>query len=250
MSTFTGFHRDHFSYFVFHADDKVRRKVHDQMRDFGDCVLPRLREFDRFYEQRHVGKSDASADYCWVAFGRGPTIRQCYKFAHQTISISAKGLRMFINIQTKAGAKRLKDTLNHHEGEFRKALQALGKDLQSLRKRQHLHDPRYHELESFELELAEVFGTERPMQTESTPKMRLHSSMLADKRTGGWMWTSFAETAKNLRLLYCSIGPPHIPPEKLIGLSEDKAVELVVETFKRHHAVVELLNRQWPSPAD
>jgi len=112
------------------------------------------------------------------------------KFAHQSISISANGLRMFVNIETRPATNRLKAVLKHSRDEFRAALHKL------------------HAVEPFELVLNEVFVI-RPYVLGSTPKMRLHSSMLADK-TGAW--TAFAETVQSLRLLYSCIDRPHVAP--------------------------------------
>jgi hypothetical protein len=71
--------------------------------------------------------------------------------------------------------------------------------------------------------------------------MRLHSSMLTDE-AGDGAWTAFAETVLRLHLLYFCIDRPDVAPPKLIELSECDAVQLVVKTFQRNHAVVKLLN--------
>ncbi len=71
--------------------------------------------------------------------------------------------------------------------------------------------------------------------------MRLHSSMLADE-AGDGVWKAFAETVLRLHLLYFCIDRPAVEPRILTKLSERDAVQLVVKTFQRNHAVVKLLN--------
>jgi hypothetical protein len=220
MSGFTGFKRDHFDYFLLHDDDDARHWVHDQVEDFAARVQTRLQELDPFYHNAHPGNLPLAKSHCWAAFGPDP-FKKCETFAHQTISISANGLRMFVNIETTPATNRLKKaTRKDSREDFRKALQTL------------------HAFEPFELVLSEVFVV-RPRVLGETPKMRLHSSMLADE-TGAW--TAFAETVQSLHLLYCCIDRPPVPPPKLIELSVDGAIELVVETFQHNHAVVKLLN--------
>ena len=78
------------------------------------------------------------------------------------MAVGSDGFRMFVNVEGKRSAKLLKAACEHHRDKFRAKLQDL------------------HDKESFELVLAEVFGTERPMRLESEPRIRLHSSLLTD----------------------------------------------------------------------
>jgi hypothetical protein len=222
MSGFTGFQRDHFDYFLLHDDDDARCWVRDQVEDFAARVQTQLHEFDPFYEDCHVGNLERSASNCWAAFGPGPPFKKCEKHAHQTISVSANGLRMFVNVETRPATNRLKAVIKHSRDEFRAALQKL------------------HGLEPFELALKEVVVV-GPRRSKETPKMRLHSSMLADE-AGDGVWKAFAETVLRLHLLYFCIDRPAVEPRILTKLSERDAVQLVVKTFQRNHAVVKLLN--------
>lgn len=221
MSGFTGFHRDHFDYFLLHDDDDARRWVHDQVEDFAARVQARLHKFDPFYESYHVGVLKRSESHCWTAFGPAPW-EECHKRTHQTISVSPNGLRMFVNTEGKPATKGLKAVLKDSRDEFLAALREL------------------HAFEPFELVLNEVFVV-GPMRLKETPKMRLHSSMLTGE-AGGDAWKVFADTVQRLHLLYFCIDRPDVAPPKLIELSECGAVELVVKTFQRNHAVVKLLN--------
>jgi hypothetical protein len=159
---------------------------------------------------------------CWAAFGPKP-FKECKLYAHQTISVSPNGLRMFVNVETQPATKRLKAAVTQSKRDF---------FLAKLR--------RLHATEPFELVLKEVTVT-GPRRSKETPKIRLHSSMLTDE-AGDGAWTAFAETVQRLHLLYFCLDRPVVPPPELMKLTEDKAVQLVVKTFKRNHAVVKLLN--------
>jgi len=222
MSGFTGFQRDHFDYFLLHDDDDARRWVRAQIDDFAARVQTGLYKVEPFYEDCHVGNLKRSDSHCWAAFGPGPPFKRCEERAHQSISLSAAGLRMFVNVETKPATKRLKGVVEHCRDEFRKALREL------------------HAVEPFQLVLDEVFVL-GPMRSKATPKMRLHSSLLADE-AGGDAWNAFADTVQRLPKLYFCIDRPVVPPLKLIGLSGFDAVQLVVKTFQRNHAVVKVLN--------
>jgi hypothetical protein len=158
MSGFTGFQRDHFDYFLLHDDEDARRWVLDQMNDFAARVQTELRKIDKFYELPHVGALPRSQSYCWVAFGPDP-FEECKRFAHQTVAIGANGLRMFVNVDTKPANDRLKAAI--FRPEFLTALKKL------------------HNRAPFELVLQKSVR-EFPRPGTTTPKMRLHSSLLDD----------------------------------------------------------------------
>jgi len=222
MSGFTGFQPEHFNYFLLHDDDEARRWVRGQVEDFADRVQTQLHDkVDSFYEHPHVGVLKPSDSYCWAAFGPAPW-EKCKKFAHQTIEVSPNGLRMFVNVETKPATHRLKAVVEHSRDELLAALQKL------------------HATEPFELVLKDVVVV-GPMRSKETPKMRLHSSTLTDE-AGGVAWTAFAETVQRLHLLYFCIDRPVVEPRELIKLPECDAIQLVVRSFQRNHAVVKLLN--------
>lgn len=222
MSEFTGFKWEHFEYFILHNDALARRFVRDQITDFAACVQAVLRKsVDPFYKDFHIGKLDRSKSYCWVAFGPKPW-KTCEGCAHQTMALGSDGLRMFVNVEGRSAAKKLKTAFEHHRDEFRAKLQDL------------------HDKEPFELLLAEVFKGEMPMQLDSTPKLRLHSSLLTDDHGA---WTAFAETAQRLPLLYFAIDRPAVSPTEAIEISKSKVVQLVVKQFERNHDLVKFLNK-------
>jgi len=222
-SGFTGFRREHFDYFLSRNDDDARRWVRAQMKDFAGRVQADLHGIAPFYESHDVGTLGRDTDQCWVAFGPGNTAYR--KFAHQTFSLGSSGLRIFINVELKAATDRLKAALKESASAIRTELQRL------------------HAFEPFELVLEERLQ-ERASKYTCTPKMRLHSSLLADEAIGGMAWMAFTETCQRLPLPYLHIDRL-IPPSTLLQLPKDggiAAVELVLESLRRNHAVVELLN--------
>jgi hypothetical protein len=220
MSGFTGFQGDHFDYFLLHDDEDARRWVYDQMIDFAARVQTALHKIDpQFYQKSHVGMLKRSESYSWAAFGPNP-FKECWKRAHQTIAIGPNGLRMFVNIEGKPAAKLLKAAVKEDcRDKFLRALKKL------------------HASEPFDLVLEEVFLV-GPRRLTGTPKMRLHSSMLADDAA----WKVFADTVQSLHLLYFCLDRPAVPPPTLIDLTESAAIKLVVDSFKLNHAVVKLVN--------
>ena len=222
MTEFTGFRLDHFHYFLLHDDDDARRWILDQANYFATQVQARLHEFAPFYEACDIGNLKRTDAYCWVAFGpRGDAYR---RVTHQTVSLSADGLRVFVNVELKAATDRLKSVLKQSGAAFRAALQQL------------------HVFEPFELALEERVQRQASLY-DYTRKMRLHSSML-DEAAGDVAWKAFAQTVERLPLPYLRI-ERLVPAQKLIELSRcnpPQVVQHVVEILQRNHAVVSLLN--------
>jgi hypothetical protein len=106
MSGFIGFRREHFDYFVLHADEDARRWVLEQVEDFATQVQAELYTFAPFYEAYDIGPLKSADSYCWCAFGpRDKTYRDV---THQTMSLSANGLSLFVNAELKAATDRTK----------------------------------------------------------------------------------------------------------------------------------------------
>jgi len=223
MSGFTGFRREHFDYFVMHDDDDGRRWVLDQVNEFAAQVRAILHTFARFYEDYDLGKLKLSGSYCWVAFG--PRNRAYRKVTHQTMSLSADGLRVFVNAELKEATDRVMSVVSHSGDALRTALQDL------------------HRFEPFDLVLEERVQHQASL-FDYTPKMRLHSSMLADEATSDVGWNAFAQTVGLLPLPYLRI-ERLVPASKLRELSKcdpPEAVQHVVRILQSNHAVVKLLN--------
>jgi len=185
-------------------------------------VQASLIEFASFYESYDIDALRFSDSHCWAAFG--PANGEYRRVAHQTTSISSDGLRVFVNVELKAATDRFKAVLNN-------SAQAIRTKLEDL-----------HGFGAFEIVLQERVQR-RASLYDYTPKMRLHSSLLADDAIGRVAWMAFVETVQRLPLPYLRI-ERLLAPQKLLQLPDgDQAVELVVEIFRQYHAVVELLNR-------
>jgi len=222
MSGFTGFRREHFDYFVLHDDDESRRWVLDQVRDFASQVQAILRGFAPFYDSYEIGILRQKDSYCWFAFGPNGSYRN---MTHQKMSLAANGLSVFVNAELKAATDRLKSVVRRSGNALRGALEDL------------------HQYENFELVLQERTQRQASLY-DYTPKIRLHSSMLADANTREVAWNAFSHTVQALPLLQSSI-ERIIPPSRLLELSKcdsPGAIEHVVEILKRNHAIVNLLN--------
>ncbi len=223
VSGFNGFRCEHFDYFLSHDDHDARLWGRGQMTDFAERVQKQLCKSIPFYSSYDVGTLKQSNSYCWVAFG--PADGKYRKLSHQTISISSDGLRVFINSELKSATDRIKAVLSQSAHALRAVLQDL------------------HAYQPFELVLQERKQVQASLY-ENTPKMRLHSSLLADESVGGMAWMAFAETVQRIPLPYLCL-TRRIPPRELLDLPADDAsaaVRIVVEMFEQNHAVVELLN--------
>jgi hypothetical protein len=192
MSGFTGFRREHFEYFLSHDDDDARRWVRAQFDDFAGQVLEGLNGVEPFYERHEVGVLRISESHCWAAFG--PT--KYRNVTHQTISIASDGLRVFVNAELKRATDRIKAVLKQSADTVREALCDL------------------HEYEPFDLVLQERTQKQASLY-DYTPKMQLHSSLLADESAGGVAWMAFVQTVQRLPLPYLRI-ERLIPPSKLV----------------------------------
>lgn len=109
MSGFTGFRREHFDYFVLHDDDDGRRWIVDQVEDLARQVVDILQKFTQFYESYDIGTLKRADSDCWVALGPRASYR---KVTHQTLSLSATGLSIFVNSELKPATDRLKRVLS------------------------------------------------------------------------------------------------------------------------------------------
>jgi hypothetical protein len=109
MSEFTDFRLDHFHYFLLHDDDDARRWIREQVKYFATAVQASLHQFAPFYQDCDIGTLRRADAYCWVAFGPGSAYRGV---THQTMSLAADGLRVFVNTELKTATDRLKRVLS------------------------------------------------------------------------------------------------------------------------------------------
>lgn len=222
MSGFTGFRREHFDYFVLHDDDDARRWILEQVNDFATQVQAKLLNFAPFYEAYNIGTLKRTDSSCWFAFGPRNTYRNV---THQSLSLEANGLKVFVNAELKTATDRVKTVVRRGGDLLLDVLQNL------------------HLFESFDLTLNERKQRQASLY-KSIPKMRLNSSMFDAPNTREVAWTAFSQTVQQLDLFQVSI-ERYIPPSKLLELSQcdpPEALGYIVEILKRNHAVVQLLN--------
>jgi hypothetical protein len=223
MTGFTGFRPDHFDYFILHDNDDARRWVRDQVDDFAAQVVASLHGIAPFYEEHDVGVLKFDDAYCWVAFG--PRDKSYRSVTHQSLSLTAVGLEVFVNAELKSATDRIKEVLNRSAAQFRSALEY------------------QHRLQPFEL-IVQKRTQRQASLFDYTPQLRLHSSMLVDNATSDIAWKAFEDTMKVLPLPYLRI-ERGVPRTTLLELSSHEApgvVQHVVELLLRNDPVVRLLN--------
>ncbi len=125
MSEFIGLEPEIFDYVVAPEDEDTRQKVIGTIRSFADKIMAQLRDISElsFYEDYDVGKFQRGAEYCWVAFG--PKDKAYRQWAHQTITLDAKGIEVFVNVELKSATDRLKKKLRLNGQTFRKVILGL-----------------------------------------------------------------------------------------------------------------------------
>jgi hypothetical protein len=176
-----------------------------------------------FYASCEVGNLKRTDSYCWAAFGpAGGAYRQV---THQSISIGPDGLRVFANTELKAAAERAKDVIGRAGDRLQAVLQEL------------------HSYSPFELILEERLQRQA-MIYDYVPKLRLHSSMLAEASTRDIAWQALTQTMQRLPLPYLRVERLLAPAALLAreGEGPGPAIERVSEMLERNHALVEILN--------
>jgi hypothetical protein len=127
MAEFTGLEPGMFDYFAARIDDRDeddRQWVRGTMRSFAEKVLDKLQILDgSFYQGYHAGQLQLKDDHCWVAFGPGNT--EFKLWAHQTMSLYAHGLDVFVNVELKPAVVRLRKKISQDKQTFREAISRL-----------------------------------------------------------------------------------------------------------------------------
>jgi hypothetical protein len=126
MTEFTGFEEGNFVFFVTHEDEDTRRWVRDTMQSFADKILVQVKELDPFYQDYDPGRLRLKDEGCWVAFGPiKPGPREYRQWAHQTVSLKAYALDVFVNVELKPAIDRLRTRIKRDRGAFRRAVAGL-----------------------------------------------------------------------------------------------------------------------------
>jgi hypothetical protein len=126
MTEFTGFEEGIFVFFVTHEDEDTRKWVRDTMQSFAEKILAQLGKFDSFYQGYDLGRLHLKDEGCWVAFGPiEPVPKEYRQWAHQTVSINAYALDVFVNVELKRAIDRLRRKIKRDRGAFRRVVAEL-----------------------------------------------------------------------------------------------------------------------------
>jgi len=124
MAEFTGLEREIFDYFITHDDEEMRQKVKGTVQSFAEKILSGLQAFDSsFYQSYDVGPLRLKDKYCWVAFGPGD--KEYRQWAHQTISLYAYKLDVFVNVELIDAVDRLRKKIHQDKQAFRETVSSL-----------------------------------------------------------------------------------------------------------------------------
>lgn len=123
MSDFIGFNKEIFDYFITHDDEETRVWVRNTIQLFAESIRKDLCKFDIFYEDFDMGTLHLKDEYCWVAFG--PKGKKYRNDAHQTITVDAQGIEVFVNVELKSAIDKLRLKMCQDKDSFKKLLSAL-----------------------------------------------------------------------------------------------------------------------------
>ncbi len=107
-------------------DDDVKPRLRGVMTALAREVLEALRLAklnQGFYEDFRVGNLWQGDDHIWAAFG--PRDRGYRDVAHQTLTLNAHGLDIFVNVELASTAAKLQRRLHDDRSTFRDILAAL-----------------------------------------------------------------------------------------------------------------------------
>lgn len=228
MTEFVGFEEGMFEFFVpSEKDPDTKKWVRGAVEGLADKVLndkQGLKQFDSFYEDKHVGNFK-DADHYWVAFGpKGFRER-----AHQTISLYEQKLDVFVNVELLPPIKKLRKKVVSGAG-FRQVVSQLPEPFTvRIEERKPTHRPR-----EFDYYLiAEVEGG-------------VHQNCpygLKDPKSSGF---DYVETLlQKTEFPYLSVRRS-IPRKRVLELSKpngDALVDEVIGILKAFHPLVEFINQ-------
>lgn len=123
MADFIGFEKEIFDFFFTHDDDETRVWVRDTIQAFAEKIRIDLNKFNSFYQDYDMGTLHLKDDYCWVAFG--PKDKIYWKDAHQTITVDAQGIEVFVNVELKSAIGKLRAKIRHDKNSFKKVISQL-----------------------------------------------------------------------------------------------------------------------------
>ena len=222
MAGFTGFKKEFFDYFRNSGEEDRPEWVRGIMTDFSQRVRPRIQGLG--YRNYRVGDLRSPYDQCWVAFWDGK--KKLGNQAHQTVSVTANGVKVFVNVELQPATKRLKAKLLENPDGFKKCMLKLA---------------------PFTVKLAERKPRPRqPRQFDSNPVTSIRSEDLLDERTSELGFLYFTAILSKLHLpdftLVRTIPRNEILGERFQKDSGDVLINEIVEIMKSLDDLVRFIN--------
>ena len=226
MAEFTCFENEIFDYFLRHDDEEARKWVRDTVEAFAVKVYANLKSLVPFYQDYDMGNLSLKHDYCWVAFG--PEQKKYREWAHQTISLNAQGIEVFVNIETKPAIDKLRKKLRQNRQAFKDRIL----DLQ-------IEEPFTIQVEERGNRQASIFDYHLIA--------RIESNYLKDSRIGSCGFEYVETLLEKVHLPYLSIRK-RIGRNLVVQLSEaDRGrslIDHVTKIMQAFHPLVEFINNE------
>ena len=223
MAGFVGFEQEVFDYFVTHDDEDSRRWVRDAVASFADEVKGRMQAFDSFYEDCDKGVLRLQDEECWVGFG--PANREYRNLAHQTITLGAYSLEVFVNVELKPAIERLRRKIRTDRAAFRKIVAGL---------------------EPFTLQLEERIPSQpRRFDYKRIASIDSYCLKRPNSELGRQGFSYVEETLEKIPLPYLSVRRRFLRDRVLKLCQKDQGRSLVAEvvnTMQEFHKLVDFIN--------
>ena len=224
MAEFAGLEQEIFDYFITHDDEEERQRVRGIVQSFAEKILDGLQAFDSsFYQSYDVGQLQLKDKYCWVAFG--PEGEEYRQWAHQTVSLGAYGLDVFVNVELKHATDKLKARICRDKQGFREKVKSLLLD-----------EPFSVQVEERKKIRASLYDYHRIA--------RLEADYLRDPKLGLHGFNYIEELLKQIHLPYLSVRR-RIDRNRALELSRGDGrslVDEVVGVMKAFHPLVKFIN--------
>lgn len=221
-SRFNGFEAQMFDFFARHnRDSSDTAWIRGRMELFGQKLLYKgLQSLDSdFYRAQHVGVFHPEEDETfWVAFG-SPKLEHLLNTAHQTVSLSASGLDVYVRVGSVAAIDLLRRKLSFRRQEFLQIVNTLP--------------------EPFEVQVRERTRVAPMRFLVSAPRLRVAPADVRDPSS-----TEFAKLVK----LLSTIDYPHfsvrsnLTKQRVLELGGNGLLDEVLAIMKSFQPLVVFLN--------
>ena len=224
MTELNNFKVELFDYFLKNDDGKNRKLVLDAVEDLAIKVLAELKTLSHFYQDYDIGNLPRKMDHCWVAFG--PKGKKYREWAHQTISVNAQGIDVFINVETKPAIDRLRNIIKQKRSIFRENILNLEKE------------------GPFTMQLEERVNKQASIY-DYYLMARLESKYLIDDRIGSSGFQYIETVLEKIHLPYLSVRKRIERNYSLELFEKDKGCPLIAcitNKMKAFHPLIRLIN--------